>query len=406
MADVFGKERSALQRLAAQSASRPYYRPLSSRGAEAGIDGRTVVMAGCNDYLGLSADPRVTEAAARALRRYGVSCSGSRVLNGTLALHEELEGRLAAFVGGEAALVTTTGFQANLALAALLDERDAVFADMSNHASLVDAVRLGGAAHHRYRHRDLGHLGRLLAASGPGSGKLVVTDGMFSMEGDLCPLPGIMELVRRHGARLVVDGAHDIGLLGAGGRGVTEHFGLTGEVDLVTGTLSKCFGSVGGILVGPAPVVEHLRHSARSVLFSAAMPPPSAAAALASLGIIESEPERRRRVLGHARRLLAGLRSLGWDTGDSTTPVVPVYVGDSRLCLRVWRELLDAGVFTNAVVEPAVARNRALIRVTPQAIHTDDHITRVLDAFARVRRGLGPLLPAPGGPGRPEAVVA
>ncbi|SEQ47292.1 aminotransferase class I/II-fold pyridoxal phosphate-dependent enzyme [Streptomyces radiopugnans] len=406
MADVFGKERSALHRLVAQSASRPYYRPLTARGAEVELDGRTVVMAGCNDYLGLSADPRVTEAAARALRRYGVSCSGSRVLNGTLALHEELEGRLAAFVGGEAALVTTTGFQANLALAALLDERDAVFADMSNHASLVDAVRLGGAAHHRYRHRDLGHLGRLLAASEPGRGRLIVTDGMFSMEGDLCPLPGIVELARRHGARLVVDGAHDIGLLGARGRGVSEHFGLIGEVDLVTGTLSKCFGSVGGMLVGPASVVEHLRHSARSVLFSAAMPPASAAAALASLRIIESEPERRRRVFGHARRLLAGLRSLGWDTGDSTTPVVPVYVGDSRLCLRVWQELLDAGVFTNAVVAPAVARNRALIRVTPQAIHTDDHISRVLDAFARVRRGLGPLLPAPGVPGRPEAVVA
>ncbi|GAA3654538.1 pyridoxal phosphate-dependent aminotransferase family protein [Streptomyces chitinivorans] len=412
MADVFGKERSALHRLAAQSTSRPYYRPLSSRGAEVGIDGRTVVMAGCNDYLGLSADPRVTEVAARALRRYGVSCSGSRVLNGTLALHEELEGRLAAFVGGEAALVTTTGFQANLALAALLDERDAVFADMSNHASLVDAVRLGGAAHHRYRHRDLAHLGRLLAASesasdpGRGRGRLIVTDGMFSMEGDLCPLPGLVELARRHGARLVVDGAHDIGLLGAGGRGVTEHFGLIGEVDLVTGTLSKCFGSVGGMLIGSASVVEHLRHSARSVLFSAAMPPPSAAAALASLDIIESEPERRQRVFGHARRLLAGLRSLGWDTGDSTTPVVPVYVGDSRLCLRVWQELLDAGVFTNAVVAPAVARNRALIRVTPQAIHTDDHITRVLDAFARVRRGLGRILPAPGGPGRTEAVVA
>ncbi|MFP8902713.1 aminotransferase class I/II-fold pyridoxal phosphate-dependent enzyme [Streptomyces atacamensis] len=406
MADVFGKERSALHRLVAQSASRPYYRPLTARGAEVELDGRTVVMAGCNDYLGLSADPRVTEAAARALRRYGVSCSGSRVLNGTLALHEELEGRLAAFVGGEAALVTTTGFQANLALAALLDERDAVFADMSNHASLVDAVRLGGAAHHRYRHRDLGHLGRLLAASEPGRGRLIVTDGMFSMEGDLCPLPGIVELARRHGARLVVDGAHDIGLLGARGRGVSEHFGLIGEVDLVTGTLSKCFGSVGGMLVGPASVVEHLRHSARSVLFSAAMPPASAAAALASLRIIESEPERRRRVFGHARRLLAGLRSLGWDTGDSTTPVVPVYVGDSRLCLRVWQELLDAGVFTNAVVAPAVARNRALIRVTPQAVHTDDHISRVLDAFARVRRGLGSLLPAPGVPGRPEAVVA
>ncbi|MDG9703509.1 aminotransferase class I/II-fold pyridoxal phosphate-dependent enzyme [Streptomyces sp. DH37] len=412
MADVFGKKRSALHRLAAESASRPYYRPLTARGAEVGIDGRTVVMAGCNDYLGLSTDPRVTEAAARALRRYGVSCSGARVLNGTLTLHEELEDRLAAFVGGEAALVTTTGFQANLALAALLDEDDTVFADMSNHASLVDAVRLSGAAHRRYRHCDLGHLDRLLAASDPASGRLVVTDGMFSMEGDLCPLPGIVALARHHGARLVVDGAHDIGLLGARGRGVTEHFGLTGEVDLVTGTLSKCFGSVGGMLVGPAPVVEHLRYGARSVLFSAAMPPASAAAALASLDIIESEPERRQRVFGHARRLLAGLRSQGWDTGRSATPVVPVYVGDSRLCLRVWQELLDAGVFTNAVVAPAVARNRALIRVTPQAVHTDAHIDRILGAFAEARRRVGPLPPVPSGklppagPRRSAAVVA
>ncbi|GAA2411438.1 pyridoxal phosphate-dependent aminotransferase family protein [Streptomyces glaucosporus] len=408
MADVFGKKRSAVQRALADDPARPYYRPLSARGAEVEIDGRTVVMAGCNDYLGLSTDPRVTEAAARALRRFGASCSGSRVLNGTLALHEELEGRLAAFVGGEAALVTTTGFQANLALAALLDEGDTVFADMSNHASLVDAVRLSPADHRRYRHSDLDHLDRLLAASDPASGRLIVTDGLFSMEGDLCRLPGLVALARRHGARLVVDGAHDIGLLGARGRGVVEHFGLTGRVDLVTGTLSKCFGSVGGMLVGPADVVEHLRYNARSVLFSAAMPPASAAAALAALDIVESEPERRRRVFGHARRLLEGLRSLGYDTGDSTTPVVPVYTGGTARCLRMWQELLDAGVFTNAVVEPAVARNRALIRVTPQAVHTDGHIARILDAFAEVARRMGPAPAVPPGarPRRPVEVPA
>ncbi|MFI9580658.1 aminotransferase class I/II-fold pyridoxal phosphate-dependent enzyme [Streptomyces sp. NPDC052236] len=347
-------------------------------------------MAGCNDYLGLSTDPRVIEAAAQALRRFGASCSGARVLNGTLTLHEELESRLAAFMGGEAALVTTTGFQANLALAALLGRDTVVFADMSNHASLVDAVGLSAAATHcRYRHSDLGHLERLLAASDPASARLIVTDGLFSMEGDLCRLPGIVDLARRHGARLVVDGAHDIGLLGAHGRGVAEHFGLLGDVDLFTGTLSKCFGSVGGMLVGPAAVIEHLRYSARSVLFSAAMPPASAAAALASLDIIEAEPERRARVHGHAQRLLRGLRSLGYDTGRSTTPVVPVYIGDTALCVRVWQELLDAGVFTNAVMTPAVPRNRALIRVTPQAVHTDEHITRILDAFAAVGRRLG-----------------
>lgn len=408
MADVFDTKRSAVQRALADHPARPYYRPLSARGAEVEIDGRAVVMAGCNDYLGLSTDPRVTEAAARALRRFGASCSGSRVLNGTLTLHEELEGRLAAFVGGEAALVTTTGFQANLALTALLDEGDTVFADMSNHASLVDAVRLSAAHHRRYRHSDLAHLDRLLAASDPAAGRMIVTDGLFSMEGDLCRLPGIVALARRHGARLVVDGAHDIGLLGPEGRGVVEHFGLTGEVDLVTGTLSKCFGSVGGMLVGPASVVEHLRYNARSVLFSAAMPPASAAAALAALDVVEREPDHRRRVFGHARRLLEGLRELGYDTGTSTTPIVPVHMGDTARCLRAWQELLDAGVFTNAVVEPAVARNRALIRVTPQAVHTDAHITRVLDAFAEVARRLGPVPadPATPGPRRPVGVPA
>jgi 8-amino-7-oxononanoate synthase len=395
MADVFDTYPSELHRAATDSAFRPYYRTFAARGAEVEFetDGRTVVMAGCNDYLGLSTDPRVTEAAARALRRFGASCSGARVLNGTLTLHEELEGRLAAFMGGEAALVTTTGFQANLALAALLDRDAVVFADMSNHASLVDAVGLSGATHCRYRHLDLGHLERLLAASDPASARLIVTDGLFSMEGDLCPLPGIVDLARRHGARLVVDGAHDIGLLGDHGRGVAEHFGLLGDVDLFTGTFSKCFGSVGGMLVGPAAVIEHLRYSARSVLFSAAMPPASAAAALASLDIIEAEPERRARVHGHARRLLSGLRSLGYDTGRSTTPVVPVYIGDRALCVRVWQELLDAGVFTNAVMAPAVPRNRALIRVTPQAVHSDDHIDRILDAFASVGRRLGLIAP-------------
>lgn len=379
MADIFDKKPVATFGEMAEAGARPYYRT-AAPGA---------IMAGCNDYLGLATDPRVVEAAAAALARHGTSCSGSRVLNGTLPQHEELEAGLADFLGCEAALVTTTGFQANLAVGALLGPGDASFSDMANHASLVDAVLLGQGTRHRYRHGDLDHLGRLLAAADPDAGKLIVTDGLFSMEGDLCPLPGLRELADRYGARLVVDGAHDIGLLGARGRGVAEHFDAMAAVDLFTGTFSKCFGSLGGLLAGPARIVDYLRYTARPVLFSAAMSPASAAAALASLEIIKAEPARRERVFDHAERLHNGLRALGFATGPSVTPVIPVHVGQAVPCLRMWQALHDAGVCTNAVVAPAVPRGRALIRVTPQATHTDEQITRILDAFAACGRRLG-----------------
>ncbi|GAB2902623.1 aminotransferase class I/II-fold pyridoxal phosphate-dependent enzyme [Streptomyces mayteni] len=379
MADIFDKKPIAVIGEMAETGVSPYYRTAEPN----------AVMAGCNDYLGLATDPRLVEAAATATARYGTSCSGSRILNGTLPLHEELEARLAAFLGCEAALVTTTGFQANLAVGTLLGPADAAFSDMANHASLVDGVQLGQGTRFRYRHGDLAHLRRLLAAADPAAGKLIVTDGMFSMEGDLCPLPGLRELADRYGARLVVDGAHDIGLLGARGSGVAEHFGLPDAVDLYSGTFSKCFGSLGGLLAGPARIVEYLRYSARPVLFSAAMSPASAAAALTALDIIETEPARRERVFDHAERLHNGLRALGFATDPSITPVVPVHVGRTRPCLRMWQALHDAGVHTNAVVAPAVPRGRALIRVTPQATHTDEQITRILDAFATCGRRLG-----------------
>lgn len=370
----------------------PYYHPVyGSRDGEVEVGGRTLIMAGSNDYLGLSRDPRLAEAADRATRRYGTTCSGSRLLNGTIALHEELEAELAAFLGFEAALVMATGFQTNLALAALLGRDDEVYADQSNHASLVDAARLGFARHRRYPHLDLSQLDRLLGNGRAGAGRLIVTDGMFSMEGDLCDLPGIVKLARQHGARVMVDGAHDVGLLGAGGRGVVEHFGAEGDVDLLSVTFSKCFGSVGGAIAGPAEVVTFLRHFARSVVYTAALSPGATAAALAALGVIRAEPQRRSRTLSLGERLRDGLRSLGFDVGRSVTPVVPVILDDDTLCLRFWRELFDEGVFANPVLPPAAPPGKALIRVTLTAAHTDAQLDRVLATFATVGRRLGVL---------------
>lgn len=394
MADIFDKHLSSFARALTETGPRPFYRPVAALGeGEALVDGVRVVMTACNDYLGLSADPRVTAAAAKAVGEYGTSCSGSRLVCGTLPLHEELEARLAAFLGREAAIVTTTGFQANLALTPLFGRDDLVFSDAANHASLVDAIRLGAAGKRLYAHSDMADLERQLAEADPGAAKLIVTDGLFSMEGDLCRLPELAALARRHSARLVVDGAHDIGLLGPGGRGVAEHFGLPEAVDLCTGTLSKCFGSVGGVLAGPAGIINYLRYTARPVIFTASMPPAAIAAALAALDIIEAEPERRRRVLDLAGRLRSGLRDLGFRTGDAeaVTPIVPVYIGDEELCARMWRQLLDEGVFAHAVVAPAVPVGRALIRLSVQATHTDAHLARILDAFAAAGRRLGPV---------------
>ncbi|BCL32893.1 aminotransferase class I/II-fold pyridoxal phosphate-dependent enzyme [Streptomyces aurantiacus] len=389
MADIFAKQLSPVMRTMTGPGPRPLYQAVEGRNGEALTGGARVVMAACNDYLGLADDPRVSEAAVRAVQRYGTSCSGSRLIGGTLPLHEELERAVAAFLGQEAAIVTTTGCQANLALSPLFGRGDVVFGDMANHASLVDAVQAGRAGSRRYRHCDMGHLERQLAAADGEAAKVIITDGLFSAEGDLCPLPELVGLARRHDARLVIDGAHDIGLLGAGGRGVAEHFGLMDEVDLYTGTFSKCFGSIGGFLAGPAEVIHFLRYTARSVLFTASMPPASAAAAVAALKIIASEPERRMRVFEVARRVRNGLRELGFDTGESLTPIVPVHIGDTGLCGRMWQAVLDEGVFTSVMVAPGVAEGHALIRLALQATHTDDHIARILEAFATAGRRLG-----------------
>ncbi|MFF3349391.1 aminotransferase class I/II-fold pyridoxal phosphate-dependent enzyme [Streptomyces sp. NPDC002779] len=408
MSDVFNKVNllSADMKTATSGGPRPLYRVLDSRNGEALLEGRRVVMAACNDYLGLSGDPRVTQAAAQAALRFGTSCSASRLVGGTMPLHEDLEGRLAAFLGVEAAMVTTTGFQANLALAPLFGPGDVVFSDRANHASLVDAVQLGAAEKRFYRHSDMARLERQLSAADPAAGKVIVTDGVFSMEGDVCRLPDLHALAVAHHARLIVDGAHDIGLLGAGGRGVSEHFALPGAVDLYTGTFSKCFGSVGGVVAGSAEVIHFLRHTSRAMLFTAAMPPSAVAAALAALDIIETEPERRVRVFEVARQVNEGLRALGFDTGESTTPIIPVRMGQTEPALRLWQAVLDEGVFTSGVGFPAVPEGQALIRLSLQAVHTDAHVARILDAFAAAGRRLGYTCapsPAPVGSQRADA---
>jgi 8-amino-7-oxononanoate synthase len=352
------------------------------------MGGRDVVMAGSNDYLALSTDGRLKAAAAVATERWGTGNSGSRVLNGSLEVHEELEARLAAFAGTEAAMVTTTGFQANLCLSPLLGTSDVVLADQYIHASMIEAVRLGHARMRRYRHNDMAHLQRLLHKADPDAGLLIFTEGMFSASGDLCDLPAIVRLARRHAARVIVDGAHDIGLLGRDGRGVAEHYGQESAVDLYTLTFSKCFGTLGGAVAGPERVIRYLRHEARAMLFSASLPAACAAAALTALRIIREEPERRRRVLASAERLRAGLSDLGFDVTPSVSPTIPVHVGDTLLCCQVWRELLSEGVYTNAMVPPAVPPRMALIRTSVTADHTDAHLDRIVHAFATVGRRL------------------
>ncbi|MGW8374814.1 aminotransferase class I/II-fold pyridoxal phosphate-dependent enzyme [Streptomyces sp. ODS28] len=407
MGDVFDNCRAVSRYHALLDSGRdPYYRPFSARGPDgsAELDGRQLTMTGCNDYLGLSSDPRVLESAGSALKEFGTTCSGSRLLNGTLTLHEELEAELADFLGRESAAVTTTGYQASLSLEGLLTRHDVVLGDAFNHASLNDGVRLGYTRHRRYRHCDTGHLEQMLQATPSRAdaegGVLVVTDGLFSMEGDLAPLPRITELADAYGARVLVDGAHDIGMLGAHGRGAGEHLGAEDGIDVLTGTFSKCFGSLGGFVAGPREVITHLRYSARPIMYSAALPPFAAAAALTSLRIIRAEPERRRRVLRLAERMHGELRGLGFDTGHDKTPVIPLYCADDASCLSLWEALVAEGVFTNVVLPPAVAR--PLIRLCPQAVHEDEQIDRVLETIARCARRLGTLPAQPPEQPRPH----
>jgi 8-amino-7-oxononanoate synthase len=364
----------------------PYFMPIEeSHDTVVTIRGERKIMVGSNNYLGLTHHPKVLEAAVAALRRYGSGCTGSRFLNGTLDLHEELELRLARFLGSEDALVFSTGYQTNLGvLASLVGRDDHIFSDRLNHASIVDGTRLAYGTAHRYGHNNMEALERELAQAPPDAGKLIVTDGIFSMEGDIANLPAIVALAEFYRAQVMVDDAHGLGVLGERGGGTAQHFRLEDRVDLVMGTFSKSLASIGGVIAGPESVIHYLKHHARSLIFSASMPPSAVATVLAALEIIEQEPERREALWRNTRRMQEGLRSLGYDIGTSETPVIPVLIGDLHRMLAFWRVLFDAGVFTNPVTPPAVPENSCRLRISLMATHTDEHVDAVLDAFAAV----------------------
>jgi len=369
----------------------PYFRRVeSAEDTEVVIEGKRVIMLGSNNYLGLTTHPKVKEAAIRAIERYGTSSCGSRFLNGTLDLHERLERKLADFMKKEAALVFSTGFQTNLGvISSLVGREDVVVIDKWDHASIVDGARLSLGEVKRFKHNDLSDLERILKECRGYKGVLIVVDGVFSMEGDIVDLPGIVEMAKKYKARVMVDDAHAIGVLGENGRGTAEYFGLEDEVDLVMGTFSKSFASLGGFIAGERSVIEYIKHHARALIFSASMPPSAIAAVEAALEVIQSEPERREKLWKNTKKMKRGLEELGYDTGLSKTPVVPVIVGEDLVTFRFWRELLDEGVYTNPVISPAVPQGRAMLRTSLMATHTDEQLDRALSIFEKVGKKFG-----------------
>jgi 8-amino-7-oxononanoate synthase len=372
----------------------PYFRALShSEGVTATFEGKQVVMLGSNNYLGLTTDPRVKQAAAAALERYGTSVTGSRFLNGTLELHLELERRLAKFVGMEAALVFSTGYQTNVGtLTAILGKGDYAILDKEAHACIVDGVMMSRGEMKRFKHNDVEDLDRVLRGLPADAGKLVVIDGVYSMGGDIAPLPQILEVCKRHGARLMVDDAHGVGVTGQG-RGTAWQFGLSDQVDLMMGTFSKSFASIGGFIAGSHDVIHYIQHHARSLIFSAALPAPNAAAVLAALDIIESEPQHVQKVWQNADYMRNGLRQLGYNVGASQTPIIPVIIGDQYLTGITWGALIENGVYTNPVVPPATPPNASLLRTSYIATHTTELLDKALQAFRIVGENLE-LIPA------------
>ncbi|MEO8189506.1 MAG: pyridoxal phosphate-dependent aminotransferase family protein [Acidobacteriota bacterium] len=354
------------------------------------IGGRRMIMLGSNNYLGLTNDARVKEAAIDAIRKYGSGCAGSRFLNGTLDLHVTLEERLASFMRQDAAVVFATGFQVNLgAISCLVGKGDSVYLDKQDHACIIDGARLSFGEVRKFKHNDPADLRRQMKNDTVSRGKLIVVDGVFSMEGDIAPLPEIVAVARDYEAAVMVDDAHGVGVLGPTGRGTAEHFGLEEEVDLIMGTFSKSMASVGGFIAGESTVIDYIKHRARTLIFSAAPPPASVAAALATVDIMEQEPERREQLWKNTRFFAEGLRSLGLDTGESETPVVPVVVGEDFTALQMVHRLHEEGIFVNCVLSPATPPGRALIRTSLMATHTQDQLVQALDAIEKVGREVG-----------------
>ncbi len=368
----------------------PYFVPLDdTEGTEVTVNGRKIIMIGSNNYLGLTTHPKVRAAAIEGIEKFGTSCTGSRFLNGTLKLHQDLERRLAAFVGKEAALVFSTGMQGNLgAISALVGPNDYVIIDKDNHASIVDGCRLSMGKMKRFRHGDLNHLERILKKLPPDAGKLVVVDGVFSMGGDIVDLPELVPLCQRYGARIYVDDAHSLGVLG-NGRGTAAHFGLTDEVDLIMGTFSKSFASIGGFIAGDEKILHYIQHQARSLIFSASLPAPNVMTVMAALDIMESEQQHVEQLWDNGNKMLEGLRGLGFNTGNTQTPIIPVIIGENEPTFLTWRLLFERGLYTNPVVSPGVPQGQSLLRTSYMATHTEEQLDCALDIMADVGKQLG-----------------
>ncbi len=369
----------------------PYFRPIATeQDTEVIIGGKRLLMLGSNSYLGLTNHPRVKEAAKAAIKKYGTGCAGSRFLNGTLDLHLQLEEELGEFLGKEAVLLYSTGFQANLGIiSGLVEKGEYAVTDKSDHASILEGCKLSMGETKRFRHNDMGSLRRVLERLPVDVGKLIIVDGVYSMEGDIAPVPEIVELARQYNARVMVDDAHGLGVLGETGAGTSEYFGVTQDVDIIMGTFSKSLASLGGFAASCGEVIEYLKHHSRPLIFSASISPPNTAAALEALKILREEPERRGWLWRNTRILHDGFKSLGFNIGTSQTPVIPVYVGDVLKVFQMCMMLHEEGVFVNPVVPPGVPPGRSLIRVSCMATHTPEQMNFALEKFEKVGKALG-----------------
>ncbi|MBN1541727.1 aminotransferase class I/II-fold pyridoxal phosphate-dependent enzyme [candidate division KSB1 bacterium] len=369
----------------------PYFKAIESGAdTEVVINKKKMIMIGSNNYLGLTQDERVKQAAVRAIEKFGSGCTGSRFLNGTLALHEELEERLADFMQREAVLVFSTGFQSNQGtISTIVGRRDLVVGDNENHASIVDGTRLAFGRSLKYRHNDMKDLDKVLSLNRkPEHGVLIVSDGVFSMGGDIVDLPGLIQVAEKHQARVMIDDAHSIGVLGDHGRGTGEHFGLEDKIDLVMGTFSKSFASIGGYIAGDEDVVHYIKHTSRALIFSASPPPAAVATVITALDILQKEPERRERLWSNYHKMKQGFQELGFNTGNSQTPIIPIIIGDDDRTFGFWRRLFEEGIFSNPIISPAVPPGQSLIRTSYMATHTDKELNFVLEKFEQIGKEL------------------
>lgn len=366
----------------------PYFRTIESeQDTEVLINGKNVLMFGSNSYLGLTNHPKLKEASKKAIDKYGSGCAGSRFLNGTLDLHLELEEKLARFVGKDEALVFSTGYQVNLGvISSLTTRQDWILLDEMDHACIIDGARLSFAKTRKFAHNSMEGLEKALQRVDKEKIKLIVVDGVFSMEGDISNLPEIVRLARKYDANIMVDDAHGLGVLGEYGKGTASHFGLTNEVDLIMGTFSKSLASIGGFIAADSATINFLKHHARSLIFSASIAPANAASVIAALDLIESEPERIQKLWDNTHFAANELRNLGFDTGHSETPIIPIYVRDVNKTFRLTRMLLEEGVFVNPVITPAVKPEDTLIRFSLMATHSKEQIERALEKIEKVSR--------------------